>query len=83
MFLSCITGEKKKMQPTLFLKVKDPLEFKLVFTVLSFSYSRFSGRVGGGWEISHRLFLQSKSPGTCPSPAAPLFAGFCHRLWFL
>lgn len=62
------------MQPTLFLKVKDPLEFKLGFIVLPVSHSLFFG----GKPV-FALFPQRKHPGACPSPATLPFAGFCHK----
>lgn len=67
------------MQPTLFLKVKDPLEFKLVFYCFScLPLSVFLGKTR-----LLLLFLHSKHPGVCPSPAMPPFAGFSHKRWFL
>lgn len=73
-FLCCITGKKtthtrKQMQPTVFLKVKDPMEFKLVFTfLLTPTLLCF---------LAEKMILfffspQSKPPGACPSPATPI-----------
>jgi len=62
----------------LFLKVKDPLEFKLFFIVLLVSHS-----LGFLGKTSRLLFPQSKHLGPCPRPATPPFAGFCHQHWFL
>lgn len=80
MFLSCITGKKKKDATYIISKSQGPTGIQGVFYCSSFLLLSvfFCGE-----EISLLLFLQSKSAGTCPSPATALFAGFCHKPWFL
>lgn len=72
-FLSCIMW-KNLMQPTLFLKVKDLLEFNLFYIVFLYPTLCFLRK-------NSLLFPQSKHSGAYPTPATS--PGFCHKPCFL